>query len=145
MIGLGLAFTPTFGLRMPLAFAIWLIARHLLGWHFNLALALVWTWTTNALVTLPLYFGFFVTGRFLLGEWQDLSGYAEIAALLSADQPLLAKVQHLLFDWGLTLWVGALPWAVLMASLGYHGSRHLLARRRAQSLPPRLINPSTVE
>lgn len=135
MIGLGLAFTPTFGLRMPLVFAIWLITRHLLGWHFNLALALAWTWTTNALVTLPLYFSFFITGRLLLGQWQDLSGYAEIASLLAADQPFLAKIQHLFLDWGFTLWLGALPWAILMACLGYHGSRRLLRRRSVRRLP----------
>ena len=138
MIGLGWAFTPTFGLRMPLVFATWLFARHVLGWHFNLLLALAWTWTTNALVTLPLYYGFFVTGRLLLGQWQDLSGAAAVAALLAGDQPLLEKARLLFLDWGLTLWLGALPWAVLMGWLGYRFCHHCLAPRRSRPLPPRL-------
>lgn len=135
MIGLGIAFTPTFGLRMPLVLLIWLFARHVLRQDFNLLLAIAWTWTTNALVTLPLYAGFFITGRFLTGQWHDLSGIDAFAALRAADQPMLAKVQVLAVDWGATLWLGALPWACLMATLGYLGCHRLLRLKSRGTRP----------
>jgi uncharacterized protein (DUF2062 family) len=131
MIGLIWAFTPTFGVRMPLVLLTWLVARHLCRWDFSLLLGIAWTWTTNALVTLPVYYGFYVTGQILLGRWHDLGGFNAFQALWAplhrADpEPIL----DLLLDWGLVLWLGALPWATLMGWLGYRCSLQLLRRRQ---------------
>jgi uncharacterized protein (DUF2062 family) len=132
MVGLAWAFTPTFGLRMPLVLLTWMIARRLFGWEFNLLLGLAWTWTTNALVTVPVYYMFYVTGQIMLGRWHDLSGFAAFqdlwAPLLQGD---LAQILNLLLAWGLVLWLGALPWSVLMGYLGYRYTHRLLRGRRA--------------
>jgi uncharacterized protein len=119
LVGLGIAFTPTFGLRMPIVFLLWLLTRR--RWHFHLAPALACTWVTNALVTLPLYYLFLVTGQALQGRFHDLSGYAQFEAAMTAlTDGALGTLAWLLFrDWGATLWLGALPWSLLMGWLGY--------------------------
>jgi len=131
MVGLIWAFTPTFGLRMPLVLLTWVIARRVFGWEFNLLLGIAWTWTTNALVTVPVYYTFYVTGQIMLGRWHVLSGFDSFEALwaplLQGD---LTQILKLLLAWGLVLWLGALPWAVLMGYLGYHYTHRLLRGRR---------------
>lgn len=135
LVGLAWAFTPTFGIRMPLVFVTWLLTRHLFRWDFSLLLGLAWTWTTNILVLVPVYFTFHVTGRLLKGEWHDLTGLADFRAHVAGftvgdltDRWAIAA-RLLLQEWGLTLWLGALPWSALMAVLGYAGTHYFLRRR----------------
>ncbi|MBI2253391.1 MAG: DUF2062 domain-containing protein [Proteobacteria bacterium] len=136
-VGLFWAFTPTFGLRMPLVFATWLAARHVLKADFTLVIGLGWTWLTNALVTLPLYFGFYLTGRLLQGDLGSLLSFtmfrAAWAPLLSSNLDWGERAVMALRDWGATLWLGALPWAVIMAILGYVAAISYLRHR--QPLP----------
>jgi uncharacterized protein (DUF2062 family) len=133
-VGLFWAFTPTFGVRMPLVFATWLAARHVLRIDFTLVIGLAFTWLTNALVTLPLYFGFYLTGRLLQDGPDDLMSFARFratfASLQAADLPWLARLTRALGEWGLTLWLGALPWALIMAGIGYVTASAYLRRRR---------------
>ena len=136
-IGLFWAFTPTFGIRMPLVFVTWLAMRYVMRSDFTLVIGLAWTWATNALVTLPLYFGFYVTGKLLLGDPAGILGFAdfrEIWAPLMApgldwDQRLYQLGAHLVGEWGPVLWLGALPWACLTASLGYLAALRFLRHR----------------
>ncbi len=133
-VGLFWAFTPTFGLRMPLVFITWLIARHLLRTDFTLVIGLAWTWATNALVTLPLYFGFYLTGRALLGDVAGLMSFdtfrASWAPLVTGDIGQPAQLYLALRDWGLVLWLGALPWAIAMACVGHSAAARYLRGRR---------------
>ncbi|MDY0874482.1 DUF2062 domain-containing protein [Dongia rigui] len=144
-VGLFWAFTPTFGLRMPLVFATWVTARHVLRLDFTLVIGLAFTWLTNALVTLPLYFGFYLTGRLLQdgpGELMNFQSFrTAFASLQAADISWLERLTRVLGDWGLTLWLGALPWALVMAGIGYvTASAYLRHRRplRPAGLQPKL-------
>lgn len=141
MVGLAWAFTPTFGIRMPLVLLTWLVARHLLRWDFSLILGLAWTWTTNIVVLGPLYFVFYCTGRMLRGAGQGSADFAEgMESIIAADGDWLARIsgflQMALSDWGYTLWLGALPWSLLMAGLGYLGAHRFLRHRAAKGRRP---------
>jgi uncharacterized protein (DUF2062 family) len=132
-VGLFWAFTPTFGVRMPLVFLSWLAARHILRADFTLMIGLAFTWITNALVTLPLYFGFYLTGRFLQDGPGDLMSFArfrEAFAPLQGDLDWSDRLTLAWQDWGVTLWLGALPWALAMAILGYVAATSYLRHRR---------------
>lgn len=133
-VGLFWAFTPTFGVRMPLVFATWLAARHVLRTDFTLVIGLAFTWITNALVTLPLYFGFYLTGQLLQRGPDGLLSFAHFrdafAALEAGDLPWRERLMLALGDWGLTLWLGALPWALVMAGFGYVAATSYLRRGR---------------
>jgi hypothetical protein len=140
-IGLAMACTPAVGIHMLLVFVLWLMARRLFRWDFSLILGLAWTWACNVFTLLPSYYLFYATGRVLLGHWDDISGYGRFRMLwhgiFNPDQTiadrLAALFEVLVRDWGLAMWVGCLPWSMLVALLGYWWSlRFIQAYRRAR-------------
>jgi len=142
LIGLGWAFTPSVGFQMPLVFGTWIIARRVFKWDFSLLQGLAWTWTTNAFTALPCYYIFFLTGQLMLGRWSDLSGYDSFQNLFHAmfadDLSLLATTKAisevLLLEWGLSMWIGSIPWALLIGWVGYRLTlRFVIAYRRARA------------
>lgn len=142
MVGLSWAFTPTFGIQMPLVFGTWIITRRLLNWDFSLIQGLAWTWAMNVFTALPCYYVFFITGQLMLGRWDDISGYDSFLALFQASftegqnvWERVGTVAAIVFlDWGLAMWVGALPWSALAAWLGYTlGLRFVRQYRRMRA------------
>jgi uncharacterized protein (DUF2062 family) len=146
-IGLAWAFTPTVGIQMPIVLVTWLIAKRLFRWDFSLILGLAWTWTTNVFTALPCYYLFYVTGRTMLGRWDEISGYQRFLDLWhgffrddqTLEQQVAAMFDVLVKDWGLAMWIGCLPWSALVAFLGYrwslkfiHAYRHAREHRRHQ-------------
>jgi uncharacterized protein (DUF2062 family) len=148
-LGLILAFTPTIGLHTLIAGALWAATARAPKLHFSLILALAWTWASNPLTAVPIYYLLYVTGQMMFGHWGHLSGYADFALLardlhegdrtLLQNAELLAKI--LLEDWGLTMLVGSIPWAAIVGGLGYWGSlkfveayRREKAARRARAV-----------
>lgn len=142
LIGLGWAFTPSVGFQMPLVFGTWIIARRVFKWDFSLLQGLAWTWTTNAFTALPCYYVFFLTGQVMLGRWSDLSGYESFQNLFHAmfadDLSLLATTKAisevLLLEWGISMWIGSIPWALLIGWIGYRLTlRFVIAYRLARA------------
>lgn len=142
MIGLFWAFTPSVGIQMPLVFITWIVARRAFGWDFNLVLGIAWTWVTNAFTALPCYYVFYLTGQVLFGHWSRLAGFdgfmAQWNAAFAPDENLLEQslslVRVLFLDWGITMLVGSLPWAVVSAALGYRYSlKFIRAHRHARA------------
>ncbi|MFQ5955056.1 MAG: DUF2062 domain-containing protein [Kiloniellales bacterium] len=68
MVGTVVGFTPTVGVQMLLTFIIWWIARTLFRWQFSLALALGWTWVSNPVTMIPLYYTYYVAGALALNQ-----------------------------------------------------------------------------
>src|SRR5690606_16640498 len=136
------AFTPTVGIQIPIVAVIWAALRTWRPtWNFNLIVAIAWTWTTNVFTVPPVYYVFFVTGRVMLGDHDRLPGYADFAAQIAASLELgdsiVAAMIHgvagLLKVFGLPLFLGSVPWALVIGVLGYVWSlkfvrRHRLAR-----------------
>jgi uncharacterized protein (DUF2062 family) len=142
LVGLGWAFTPSVGFQMPLVLGTWLIARRVFKWDFSLPQSLAWTWATNAFTALPCYYVFFLTGQVILGRWSNLNGYDTFVAIFHAafadDLTLLAATRAiskvLVLDWGVAMWVGSVPWAAMIGSLGYRLTlRFVLAYRQARA------------
>jgi len=143
-VGLLVALTPTVGVQMPIVFFIWLAARKLRrAWDFNLVVALAWTWVTNVATAPPLYYLYIVTGRMLLGRWDDLQGYEQFSMRLAQTLPQDAGwlesawlyVLNLFRVFGEPMFVGCVPWMVLGTWAGYVWSLGLLrglAKARAR-------------
>jgi uncharacterized protein len=155
MVGLVCACLPSPVGQMGLAFAAWVIARRVFKWDFSLIQGIAWTWTTNVFTALPCYYVFFLTGQVLLGRWDDLSGYQSFIAVfqtaLSGEAGWLESLKTLgkvlVLDWGLAMWVGALPWAALFGWLGYRlALRFVIAYRlaRARRLERRLARQPVI-
>lgn len=126
MIGMVCGMMPIIG-QSWIVLGIWIAARRLFGWSFSPILAVLWTWVSNPLTTVPMFYGFYVTGQIMLGQWNNLSGFSSFANLwhssLKDDQSFLEQLkiigQLLLHDWGIAMWLGFLPWAALAAYLSY--------------------------
>jgi uncharacterized protein (DUF2062 family) len=144
-VGLILAFTPTIGLHTLLAGSLWAATLRSPRWHFSLILGLAWTWVSNPLTALPIYYLLYVTGQMMLGHFSDASGYQDFITLwtnltagnhtLWQNAQLMAKV--MVEDWGIAMCVGSIPWAALTGGAGYWLSvkfirayRHERAARR---------------
>ena len=140
-VGLTWAFTPTPGIQMGLVLATWLIARYF-HWHFSLVLGAAWTWASNIFTGPPVLYISYVTGQVLLGRWDNITGYHSFIWLwegaFATEQPLHLQLMAALImairDWGLAIWIGCLPWCVLLGVLGYRWSlRFIIAHRHARA------------
>lgn len=135
--GLIVAFTPTVGVQMPIVLAIWLALRWLRkSWDFNLVVGLAWTWITNVFTLGPVYYVFLLTGQIMLGRADGPVGYdafiAQIDQVLDIDAGFLESFWLYVLEvfrlWGVPMFVGSIPWAIVIAVLGYWWSLVLIRR-----------------
>ncbi len=142
LVGIVWGLTPTVGVQMAAVFATWTLGRRLFGWNFNLIMALAWTWISNPLTMVPIYYLFYVTGQIMFGRWSDLAGYDVFATLFSQAfasgtgilESARATLSIAVKDFGLTLLVGSLPYAVVGGALGFWwGVRFVLRYRAART------------
>jgi uncharacterized protein (DUF2062 family) len=139
LFGLLIALTPTVGIQMTIVFGVWLLVRRAVPqWDFSLVVALAWTWVTNVFTAPPLYYLYVITGRVLLGHWDDLQGYAMFSKRLAQSMPeqlgwletAWLFIVNLLEIFGVAMFVGCLPWMVIGTWLGYIWSLRLIRRLR---------------
>lgn len=137
LVGLVVAMTPTVGVQMPICLLLWALARWLKpSWDFSVILAMAWTWVTNIVTVPPIYFTFLVTGRVLMGQGGDVTGYHafhdELDGLLTHEagplESLWIYVVGIFEIWGLPMFVGCLPWALIFGWVGYRWSLNFLRR-----------------
>lgn len=139
LVGVLVALTPTVGVQMPLVFLFWLLVRWLKPrWEFNLLVALAWTWISNVLTLPPLYYAFYLTGRLMLGRSGPPQGYDSFAAMLeqtmSVDAGWLETawiyIWTLFERFGVPMFVGCIPWAIIGAWVSYYWSLRFILRIR---------------
>jgi uncharacterized protein len=141
MVGLFWAMTPLIGIQMALVFVSWLIARRKPGWDFSLLVSLAWTWVTNVFTLIPTYYLYYVTGKFLLGQHEAITGYERFAqawhAALEAEGyilPLVTYAKAIAAGHGAPILVGSIPFCFTIAWLGYRWSlKFVIGLRKARS------------
>ncbi len=144
-VGLAWAMTPLIGIQMWLVLMTWVFAKKVLKWNFSLALGIAWTWVTNVFTMIPCYYIFYVTGQLMRWDVDNITGYKKLAAsireIFMSDLGFVEEwTQFLGFivkDWGISMMLGCLPWAVLCTYLGYHMTlkyeKARLARRKRKA------------
>ena len=124
-VGLFVAFTPTVGVQIPIAFGIGTLLKA------NRIVAVALTWISNVVTMLPFYYLYYVVGLFVLGR--DGLSYSELTRRFGegGGSPWeIGKV--VLRDLGLPLWIGSLIIAVAVAVPSYPLARRALERRAAR-------------
>ncbi len=144
-VGLIWAFTPTIGIQMPLVFITWLIARKLLRWNFSVIIAMAWTWVTNVVTMVPIYYVFYLTGQVMIARPGESAGYATFVSLWNQAMGDSADLDDMFFgefdwiwryftdvlgDWGLAMVMGCVPWTILIGWLGYVWSLRFVRHHR---------------
>ncbi|MDA0652719.1 MAG: DUF2062 domain-containing protein [Proteobacteria bacterium] len=139
-VGLFVAFTPTFGIQIPIVFLLWTTAKVVKGdLTFNPVLAMAWTLFTNVLTVAPLYYLFVQTGRLMLGHWEHIQSYDSYLPRFEQTaytdtgwiEGMWIHAISLLAEFGVPLFVGSLPWAIGIGICGYLWSLRLVRRHRA--------------
>ena len=141
-VGLAWAMTPLVGIQMWTVFMTWLIAKKVFKWGFSLPLGLAWTWVTNVITMVPVYYIFYITGQIMRGKIHAISGYDNLSDIIHqtfmGDLSFVDKwklfFKLLLQDWGVSMAIGCLPWLIVFSVLGYYLTmrfeRIRLARRQ---------------
>jgi uncharacterized protein (DUF2062 family) len=142
-LGMFIAFTPTVGIQMPIAF----VAATVLGVNIPLAVAMVWL--TNPLTVPPVYFSEYCVGTWLLGidtiasksefwhQWEEISvqypGYLE-------------RMRHLAQAILGPLLVGSLLVALILALVSYPLTFWICQRtERRRAEHPKHLHPVSGE
>lgn len=137
LVGVVCGLMPILG-QSSVVLAVWLVARRF-NWGFNVVVAALWTFISNPLTTAPMFYGFYVTGQVMMGNWDDLTGFDRFTSFardLISDELGLWDQTKMLFemlflDWALAMWVGFVPWAILCGWLGYRWSLRVVLAYRA--------------
>ena len=140
LVGLVSAMNPFVGIQMVLVGGFWAFQRILFPkWRFNIIPALAWTWVTNVFTVPIVYYIFLITGRLMLGRWDQSLGFEEFSIkleelLLIGGGSLTAAwdITLTMMDlWGLPLFLGCIPWAVLTGWIGYSWTLKFQERRQS--------------
>ena len=140
-VGIAFGLTPTVGIQIGIVMVLWSIVRSMLPrWDFNLIVALAWVWLSNVFTMVPLYFGFLVTGRMMMGHSESLPSYETFAKELTSTFEVEAdgltglwQQTVNLFDlFGTPMLVGCIPWALMGGWVGYIWTAKYLRRRRSR-------------
>lgn len=126
-VGVAWAMTPLIGIQMWLVFITWVIFKKLFKFDFSLALGLAFTWITNVITMIPVYYVFYITGQFMRCGVVDSSGYSMLVGVVKenfmGDISFLDKwtliFKILLKDWGVSMVVGCIPWCIISTIISY--------------------------
>lgn len=137
-VGLAWAMTPLVGIQMFLVTFTWGVLKKF-KWHFSLPLALAWTWITNVATLVPVYYVFYITGQLMRGNFDDITGYDAlkdlIARIFLSEEPFMKQMEafcELLFiDWGVSMFIGCIPWVIISGFLGYHLTLKFIQKKEA--------------
>ncbi len=134
-IGFFVALTPTVGLQMVLVvFGAWLLRA-------NKVVGLPIVWISNPATVVPIFYGCYHVGRFLLGiEAIDEAWWSELAHPEGQGWVRAAFFWHRLMDIATPLWVGSLVVACIAGYISYYTVLTLVSRYRmrkwGQLTPP---------
>lgn len=127
------ALTPTVGLQTAEIVLTWIVARRGLGKDSSLLQAFIWAWINNPLTMLPMYYVFYLTGLWLLGDAGTSTGYDGFDALWTNDgSGWLNRVTRLAGSIGAPTLLGAIPYAVVGAIVSYRWALNVGRRRKAR-------------
>lgn len=140
-VGVFVALTPTVGVQMLSVLVAWLLVRAVWRqWDFNILVAMAWTGVTNLFTVAPFYFAFLATGWVMLGRFDHFETYGafsdHLAETLAVDatwyETLWVYTVNLFHEFGVPLFLGSLPWAVIGGIAGYRWTLALISNYRAR-------------
>lgn len=130
-IGVFWGLTPSVGLQTIEILATWFLARKLLRRDSSLIQAMIWVWVNNPVTMIPLYYAFYVTGLWLVGDAGLAKGYQPFVDLWDANASAgwLTRISAIAAAIGVPLVIGSLPYALVGAGLSYRWTISVLRRR----------------
>lgn len=103
---------------------------------------MIWVWVNNPLTMLPMYYGFYVTGVWLMGTAGPARGYEAFGELWNRPEAWTERVALLAKAVGVATLIGSVPFAVTGSALSYGWAMAVVTRRRRQVRPRRTGDPA---
>ena len=133
LVGMMWAMTPLVGIQMTTVLITWMIAKKL-NWSFSLPIAIAFTWVTNVFTMVPVYYVFYVTGKLMMGDWHNITGWDSVKNIVEttffSDYTMWESIvlfgKMLLKDWGLAMALGCIPWSIGCGWISYRWSLKFL-------------------
>jgi uncharacterized protein (DUF2062 family) len=123
--------TPTVGLQTLEILATWSVGRFV-GRDSSLLQAMIWVWVNNPVTMIPMYYAFYVTGLWMVGEGGTGQGYGAFLDLFTANAQLewWARLLGIIRAIGVPIFVGCVPYAAVGAAISYRWAAGVVRRRR---------------
>ncbi|WP_242348476.1 DUF2062 domain-containing protein [Mucispirillum schaedleri] len=123
-VGLFCGFTPIVW-QMNIVLLIWFIARFF-KFYFSLPIGLAWTWVSNSFTNLPLFYLYYITGSFIMG--QETGGYNEFISFF--ENGLMEGIKQTFIFWGKPIILGSFAFMMFFSITGYFISYRYACRLR---------------
>jgi uncharacterized protein (DUF2062 family) len=124
--------TPSVGLQTLAIVTTWLVAGRLFGKDSSLLQAFVWVWVNNPLTMIPLYYTFYVTGVWLIGDAGDARSYGAFVDLwdATAEAGWRERGITLARAVGVPTVVGCIPYAAAGSAISYRWAVQIVRQRQ---------------
>jgi uncharacterized protein (DUF2062 family) len=123
--------TPTVGLQSLEILATWSIGR-LVGKPSSLLQAMIWVWVNNPVTMIPMYYAFYLTGLWMVGQGGAAEGYGAFVDLFTTNAQLTwwARLLGIIRAIGVPIFIGCLPYAIVGAAVSYRWAVGAVRRRK---------------
>jgi uncharacterized protein (DUF2062 family) len=124
--------SPTVGLQTIEIGVTWFLGRRVFSLDSSLLQAYIWVWVNNPVTMIPLYYTYYVTGLWLLGDSTLSKGYAGFVEVWTAAAALgwWTGVVAILQAVGAPLFLGAVPYTIVGTLLAYRWTLRVVRRRQ---------------
>jgi uncharacterized protein (DUF2062 family) len=140
--------TPTIGLQTVEILSTWFVARTLFRRDSSVVQALIWVWVNNPLTMIPMYYVFYLTGVWMMGDATLAKDYAPFVDLWTniAEGNWFARLVALTWDVGIATLVGCIPYAFVGSAISYRWALAVVrARKRRVASHARLAHERSVD
>lgn len=126
--------TPSVGLQTGEILLTWLIGRKVFRKESSLLQAFVWVWINNPVTMIPMYYVFYLTGLWLLGDLGLARGYDAFVGLWDGDanDGWLSRLGNVARAVGVPTIIGCVPYATIGSGVSYRWTVRVIRRRRQQ-------------
>lgn len=137
-IGMFVAFTPTIGFQTAIVlFAAW-------RFRANKAIGLPIVWISNPATAVPIYYGCFVVGRFVLGrEGMGSQWWSQLSSPPAGWWPMVSFYWSQMMEIATPVWLGSMVVGLAAAVPCYYGVKHAIRlyrlKRWGQLIPPKSV------
>ena len=141
-LGMLVGLLPLMGIQMYVIASIWVVARYIFRFRFNLAIGIAMVWITNPVTVLPIYFVYLETGILLLhgagrvtepidfGLFQDRFSHIQYQYAGDWLQQALEGALLVFWEFGWPIVIGSLMWAIPFTLLTFPTVSFALTRYR---------------
>jgi uncharacterized protein (DUF2062 family) len=125
--------TPFLGLQTIAIATTWVVGRKVFRKDASLLQALIWVWVNNPVTMVPMYYVFYLTGAWLMGDVGLATGYDGFLGLWNDSAAgWLDRVAEIARAVGVATVLGSIPYAAVASVVSYRWAVGVVRRRKSR-------------